>query len=334
MSVTLKEVAIQAGLSFQTVSKVLSGRQRHLFRPETAERVLRTAERLGYRPNTSARAMREGKRNCVALLLSTNEYRSHLPDRLLEGIHDALAERGLQLLVSRLPDEKLTEEGFVPRVLSEWSCDGLLVNYTDHIPPRMVELIREHTVPAVWINTKLDGACVRPDDEDAGYRATRSMIERGHEKVAYVQAVNWGAHYSTSDRLAGYERAMEEAGLSPLVWGNLDGDELTPETMREGRSRMLGKLRERIAAAGATGFVGYGPTELFQVVRAAESMGKTLCEDFDATCFSEGPLDGMGLPVPVMLIPEYEVGRRSVDMLIEGPGDAETVTVPFAASAG
>src|SRR6185369_16509410 len=91
MPVTIKEIAERSGLSIPTVSQVLNNKG-HRYRSETCNRVLKAVRELGYRPNSSARAMRMGRFNCVALLLSTESYRSFLPNELLRGIHDGVAE--------------------------------------------------------------------------------------------------------------------------------------------------------------------------------------------------------------------------------------------------
>jgi len=133
MATTLKVIAEAAGVSIPVVSQVLNSKGQR-FRPETRRRVRQAAERLGYRPNNSARAMATGRLGCAALVLSTQGYRSTLPAELLRGIDEELARHNMHLTIARLPDEKLTREGYVPKILREWLSDGLLINYTSDIP--------------------------------------------------------------------------------------------------------------------------------------------------------------------------------------------------------
>ena len=67
----------------------------------------------------------------------------------------------------------------MPRLLTEACSDGLLIDYTHAIPPALLALIERHRIPAVWINSRQPLDCVRPDDEAAGYDATRRLLERG-----------------------------------------------------------------------------------------------------------------------------------------------------------
>ncbi|HYG75210.1 MAG TPA: LacI family DNA-binding transcriptional regulator [Planctomycetota bacterium] len=126
MPVTIREIAERSGLSVPTVSQILNNKG-HRYRSETCKRVMKAVRELGYRPNSFARAIRMGRFNCVALLLSTEKSKSFLPNELLRGVHDGVAERDYHMSLTALPDEKLTSQGFVPKILTQWSADGLLI---------------------------------------------------------------------------------------------------------------------------------------------------------------------------------------------------------------
>ena len=143
----MKQIAEHLGLSLPTVSQVLNNRGQ--LRPETRRRVLRAAVKLGYRPNTAAKAISTGRFNCIALLLGADPLSGYLNRDMIEGIHDALADRNMHLTITKLPDQKLTDDGYVPKMLRESMADGMLINYKANIPPGMVELIEEDRLPAI-----------------------------------------------------------------------------------------------------------------------------------------------------------------------------------------
>src|SRR5689334_6241280 len=187
---------------------------------------------MGYKPNSSARAMRNGRIDCAALVLSRShpQVLSHIPVGLLDGLDDELAHHNMHLTVSRLTDEQLSRDDFLPKVLREYMADGMIVNYTHEIPPRMLELIHAHHTPAVWVNAKLKSDCVHPDDLAAADAATRALIEQGHRRIAMLHLIEPGVferlsfeqarprfHYSVADRAEGYARAMHAAGLKSRV---------------------------------------------------------------------------------------------------------------------
>src|SRR5215470_8292138 len=153
MTITIKEIARRTGLSIPTVGNVL-GRSAYRYSADTRNRVMQACQELGYKPNASARAMRQGRFGCAALVLSRSKQQthSHIPPGLLDGLDDALAQHDMHLTVSRLTDEELTSDGFVPKVLRESMADGMIVNYTHDIPQAMLDLIHAHHAPAVWLN--------------------------------------------------------------------------------------------------------------------------------------------------------------------------------------
>src|SRR3954471_13447507 len=231
MSVTIKEIARQTGLSVPTVGNVL-GRAASRYSAETRKRVLEAAQAMGYKPNSSARAMRSGRIGCAALVLSRSHQSilSHIPVGLLDGLDDELAHHNMHLTVSRLTDEQLSRDDFLPKVLREYMADGMIVNYTHEIPPRMLELIHAHHTPAVWVNAKLAQDCVYPDDFTAAESTTARLIGLGHRRIALLHLMSPGIfgpikfeearprfHYSVADRAEGYAGAMLRAGLKPRL---------------------------------------------------------------------------------------------------------------------
>lgn len=311
MAVTVKEVAARVGVSVPTVVQALGGRGR--LRPATRQRVLRAAQELGYKPHSSARAMRAGRCGCVALLLSTFRSHSLLPDYLLDGIQSVLVEGDMHLTVASLPDEKLTSEGFVPKLLREWAADGMLVNYNARIPQRMIELIAESQTPTVWINSKHHANCVHPDDLRAGAEATRGLLSLGHRRIAFVNYTTGYAetpwHYSAIDRQAGYEQAMRDAGLPPRRISDAAAvrqEDFIPFT------------REWLAGAERpTAVIPYSPRDARVVLATALRLGLRVPEDLSVVTFTDAPFADMGWKVSAMLIPGFDIGRAAAQLLLE-----------------
>src|SRR3954469_6406342 len=230
MSVTIKEIARRTGLSIPTVGNVL-GRAASRYSAETRQRVLKAASDLGYKPNASARAMRQGRFGCAALVLSRSKQQthSHIPAGLLDGLDDALAQHGMHLTVSRLTDEELASDNFLPKVLRESMADGMIVNYTHEIPQGMLDLIHAHHAPAVWLNAKLSEDCIYPDDFAAARSATQHLLRLGHRRISLLHFISSGVfptsfeqarprfHYSVADRADGYASVMRQAGLTPRI---------------------------------------------------------------------------------------------------------------------
>lgn len=311
--ITLKDVANDTGLSFQTVSRILNGNV-EAHNDITRERVLTAARKLGYRRHSSARAIRHGRFESIALLLSEVPHLSLLSIRLRDGILNALATRENNLILARLPDTSLTSETRLPRILRELSSDGLLINYNDAIPEKMIALLKEHRMPAIWINSTHDVDCVYPDDREAGRLATRHLMNAGHRRIAYL---HWSSgHYSQKHREEGYRKEMEGAGLEPISLLTFDIHR-TFSSDQKGLPWLIGPERY-------TGFVCYSPEVASQLLFLTAMFGLRVSADLSAVTFADEPFSFLGFELDTVVLPYFEMGQEAVDMLqlkIEAPND-------------
>lgn len=316
--VTQQAIADRLGIHRSAVSHVLTGRGEKMgLPPGRIAQIRSTAQQMGYRPNAAARATSGGRMGAVALLLSTDRGRSRLPDGMFDGICDGLAARNLRLTVARLPDEKLTDPTFVPDVLREWAADGMLIDYTDRIPARMIDLIEASGQPVVWINTKRDCDCVRPDDEAIGRLATERLLALGHRRIAWLEYHTReevaGYHYSRRDRETGYEKAMRAAGLTPHP-----AYASRPLGMDERAGFVSDLLHGPKRPTALISYAGYSHS----LATVTQAMGLRVPDDLSLIGFS----DPSTLPthfgatereVAYVVMPEREVGQAAVAMLLE-----------------
>ena len=292
--------------------------------PELRRRIREVAHARRYRIKATARAAAVGRSHAISLLLSAESETSGLPPELPRGILDTLEARGYALLLSRATDEQLSDATFIPRLIAEAQCDGILVDYTHRVPPRMIELIEHYRIPAVFINCKRPRDAVYPDDFEAGRRACRALLDLGHREIAYIgpEPENPGAHYSVRDRLEGYAAAMREAGLKPKAlchrWGRGWENDLP----------VVWKWTPR-----PTAFVTYSIP--FQVFITAAALGLACPRDFSVVTFEMSALSPniAGLEISRFGIPMREVGRTAAQVLLDkverGNDSAPSATVPF-----
>jgi len=86
----IRDVAREAGVSYQTVSRVLNDSPR--LRPETRARVLEVIEQLGYRPNQAARALVTSKSRVIGVLVATRRTHPLIPPRELPAYRRFVAD--------------------------------------------------------------------------------------------------------------------------------------------------------------------------------------------------------------------------------------------------
>ncbi len=313
MATTLKQIAEHCGLSVQTVGYVINNKG-HLFRPETRDKVLKAARELGYRPNGAAKAMRSGRFGCAALVLSTQAGHSSVFTPLLDGIDSELAKHNMHLVHAPLPDEQLTNDGFVPKILSQWMADGLLINYNAAIPARMIEVIEGHNIPSVWMNSKQRHDCVYPDDFGGGVMATEHLLRLGHTRIAFVDYGHGSAvppkHYSALDRPGGYAHAMQAAGLQARL--------IQAPVRAESGERIARTLAWLRADDRPTAVVTYSPRDALPIVHVATAMlGMRVPGDLSIATFDDHPVDHIGVEITTVVLPRAELGSASVRMLLQ-----------------
>jgi len=317
---TLQQIADEVGIHRSAVSRVLTGKAREGGISENRAKVVRqVARRLGYRPNALARGIATGRFGSVALLLSADaKGRSSLPPLLLRGIVDALEARGLHLTMAILPDARLTDDRFVPKLLREWTSDGLLINYNKHVPPRLAEIVEDYHFPSVWVNAKRDHDCVYPDDLGAGRQATERLLHAGHRRITYVSFsyVPEDLHYSDVDRYEGYVQVMRQAGLTPCMIHR--GSPGAVEDSNCAWSRALSLVLS--GEERPTALIAYSPADMLPIYRAAERTGIEIPSELSLVAFGSEPIGREEL-VATALIPDLEVGRRAVEMLSDRIGN-------------
>ncbi len=330
-NITMKDVAQRAGVHLSSVSVVLNGSRSSAGISEiNRQRIVDAAQELGYRRNGSAHTIRTGKCGNIALLLSPLRSHSYLPMPLLAGLHDSLEQADMSLTFCLLEDEELHQSDVLPKFLRERMCDGLLVDYNLRIPRSILESIRHHQIPAVWINSKQAADCVYPDDFDAAKRATRHLLELGHRRIVYANFASKpdDLHYSSADRCEGYRVAMCDAGLEPQTWGL----EMAGADSIEKCQRQL-DTRER-----PTAIVGYATYAFDGISYAAARLGMRVPDDLSIVTFGPEPTDYMCRPLTLMLEPQYQMGCLATQMIrrkIEHPDQPLAPTaVPFTWEAG
>ncbi|WP_308857035.1 LacI family DNA-binding transcriptional regulator [uncultured Oscillibacter sp.] len=206
-SVTLKDVAKAAGVSYATVSRALSGSPQ--IGSDTRERIIKLCDEMGYTTNYVARSMVMKKTDLIGLVVPSidNQFMSELAyyaemSARSHGYNIMLCNSG--------PD--LKQEKTVVKLLLGRQVDGILI-----VPqsPDTYENIRAFTdqIPTVFLSENLRDqpqSYVAADNSHGTYIGTRYLYELGHREILY-----FGRRHSTTHQLRaeGYMKACRELGL-------------------------------------------------------------------------------------------------------------------------
>lgn len=220
---TLQDVALRAGVSTATVSKVLSNTP--YFTEETRQRVMKAVEELDYRPNLAARALSSGKTHIIAVVFPfvyEPIFADPLVLNILKGIEAECYASGYNMLLST---PRLTEDGpdeHYRRLIQSGYIEGVLA--IDNVPVASVmKAVRERGIPGVTLGYQESDYFVRSNDFDGGQKLMQHVIDLGHRRIGIISVVE-ELHFSIKERLNGFAAAAEAAGLDYEAFPRCNGD--------------------------------------------------------------------------------------------------------------
>jgi LacI family transcriptional regulator len=183
-TVTLRDVAEQAGVSISTASRALTGTRR--VHPELIARVEAAARDLGYRPNQAARSLRMARTQTFGVIF--NRLESPVMLDLLDGLNAGSAERDYTLLVTSARDDASVYRRLMQR-LFERRVDGLLLSSPEEVGVEL-ETFRAAGTPVLGLLRRGPGAeevpIVTAAVGAARSAALRRLGELGHRRVATI----------------------------------------------------------------------------------------------------------------------------------------------------
>jgi len=208
-SVTIVDVAREAGVSYSTVSRVVNNND-HI-RPKTREKVLNAMMRLGYVVNQQARSLRGGRSQVIGLLVPDvgNSYIGEI----IRGIDAELDAHQYDLMLYTTHRRKVKESAYVSTI-TRGMVDGLLLLLPTNVKAYM-ETLQQQQFPHVLIDYQHVennlSSTVQATNWQGAYDATRYLIMLGHRRIGCV--IGLQEIQSALDRLAGYRAALADAGL-------------------------------------------------------------------------------------------------------------------------
>jgi len=312
--ITLKDIAVKAGVSIETVSRVLNGKNKEVWPSAVrrADAIRRIAKKAGFRPNFAAKTMRKGRFNqiaCVVTRFEAGEGGRDLDRGYLEAATVALAEHGYSAIFEPFVlDWRTMDILGSPKLFSELAVDGILGISEAGVNLRHIDAKFAHLgSPAVWINRDVVPGvpCVVADELANAKKITRYFITQGHRRIGYV-GYQVGP-YSVRERNQGVREALEEAGLdtSHVVIKNLT--DTVPTMIRA----YFDEHRDM------TAIVGYSGQFYDSITHEMMLRGIRLHHDLDVGYFGMPSGAVMEFPVVILEIPKQRMATEAVKILIQ-----------------
>lgn len=268
MSVTIKDIAREAGVSYSTVSRALNGLS--LVNEKTKEHVLKTAKKMGYMPNASAVNLKRNRTNMIGVYFSRiNEMSSpEVLHEVVTAIFDVTKDE--QLLVVKGVDNH------VPGTLNPAVFDGIIVVTQSETEEDFIKEALDKKIPIVTLNrrSKYPVDTVLTDEEDAFYRSMTYLLEHGHRRIAVLEGP--AGLTSTQQRHAGWVRAAKEYGLDEGQFPQFEGNYRYDSGV---------KHAEAIMAMKPTALLSFNDEMAFGVERVLLRKGLLVPEDLSIIGF-------------------------------------------------
>jgi LacI family transcriptional regulator len=311
---TLLDVARLAGVSAMTVSGVFRDpSDGYPVKAETRARVEAAAAKIGYRPNSVARAMRSRQfRDIGLLVVKPPQYLKLIPPTMA-GVFDELNEANFQLTLIGLPPAPHTER--IPRSFTERAIDSLIVDYTIGLPNEIRQQISAASFRTVSLNYRQPFNSVYVDDFAAATEATQYLIERGYRRIAFFSYHGRyrDAHPSIDERRRAFYVVMNNAGLVAReisVPDRPEGHKVAEEILRE--------------TPRPDALLCYGDSDAIFVQRALYRLNLKVPTDIALFTFKGDAYGFSPVPLTMMSIPWYDMGRAAARMAIELTNSADT----------
>lgn len=313
-------MARAAGVSYQTVSRVINGHPR--VKESTRAKVLATIDDLGFRPNRAARALASGQTRAVTVLVLDTTLYGYAAT--VQGIEEAARADGFSVGICVLDTVAPEELAATMARVSDPTAGALIVIAWDQAGIRALREVpagvavvaaveasvaaESRPCPAVWL-----------DDGAAALTATRYLLELGHETVHYVAIPS---STGRGDRMRGWRQALSEANVP------------VPEPVSGGWTPRSGYEAGQVLAADpeVTAVLCGNDDLALGVLHAMREAGRRVPDDVSVVGFDDVPQAAFYAPALTTVRQDFVGLGRDCFTLLRGVLDPlDTRSTPVAA---
>ena len=314
---TIRDVARQAQVSRQTVSRVINGDPR--VAPDTRAQVEAAIAALEYRPNVIARSMSRGRANTVACLApNLSDYTFA---RIIEGAEDEARRHGYFLLTASAPDAEAFA-ALIEQLVMHRRVDAVMV-VNPYIDRRHEYLAADS--PALLIGARSRHpafSSVALDEQGAARSATQHLLDLGHRRIATIHGPL--AEESADARLKSSQAALREAGLTAAPALVAEGD-------WSASSGFLAAQALLAHDAAFTALFAHNDRMAVGAVSALRAAGRRVPDDVSVIGFDDIPLTSyFDPPLTTMRQDMWAMGQAAARQLIATLEDEAAATLHIA----
>ncbi|MCC6603448.1 MAG: LacI family DNA-binding transcriptional regulator [Anaerolineae bacterium] len=318
--VTIKEVAAAAGVSTQTVSRVVNDRPD--VASDTREHVQQVIDDLGYQPSKIARSLIRGRSYSLGVVSSSIGL--YGPSLLLQGIQEAAVEEDYSLMLNILPNAEVFDANQVLREILSYHVDGILWAVPEIGQNRdlIQQALPNLTVPIVFLNAQPRPNLVTAviDNKHGGRIATQHLIAQGRQNIGLITGpMNWWEarqrEQGWREEVAANGRLVDESFIANGDWTPSSGERCI---------RMLLEWHPEMDAV----FICNDQMAL-GAMKVARQMGRQIPQDLAIVGFDDIPESPYFSPSLTTVRQDVaEMGRQGVKQLLTLLDDEENLESP------
>lgn len=308
MSASIKEVALRAGVSIATVSRVLN--DKGPVAQETRQRILEAIEKLRYVPHGAARSLITNQTDTIGVLLP--DLYGEFFSEVIRGIDLAARRSGFHVLISGFHSDRAEIEAVLRALRGR--VDGLIVLSPD-VDAQGLRRNLPETLPVVLLNTRVDGQAdgaafdaINLDNHGGAFAMVRHLAGLGHRRIALIRGPEENA--DARERCRGYRDALRAEGIEPAHALEIEGDFSEEAGYRAGR-RLLALSPRPTAVFAANDSMAIG------CLFALREAGARVPGDVALAGFDDIPIARYITPsLSSVHVPIAELGTRAMERLL------------------
>lgn len=305
--VTIKDIAKELGISASTVSRALKDHPD--ISQKTRDAVHELAEKLNYQPNAVALSLKNSRTHTIGVIIP--EIVHYFFSSVISGIEDVAYDAGYSVMICQ-SNEKYEREVTNAQTLLSNRVEGILVSVTketeqfDHL-----KQFSRRGIPLIFFDRdaqEIEGDRILIDDKDAGYKATKHLIDGGCKRIAHLCGPQ--SLKIAQNRLEGYKQALKEAGIK-----------FNPDYVISADDFELGKVATRKLLDLPTppdGIFAVNDLTAIGAIKSVHNKGLKIPKDVAIVGFSSGRFSDITDPTLTSVDQHgYEMGSKATKRLIE-----------------
>ncbi len=316
--ITIKDIAKEAGVSFQVVSAILSGKGDTIrFSEKTKEKIEAVARKSNYSPSILARGFQANRSFLIGILGSCNS--SFMYSGLVRGTQEALFESGFSpmFLSHRTNEEEMRNlDHFLGRQVEGILLDPLTM--TDEKEKRYLDLVNKKLPILNLFGSGLKKVpTVSQDMYQVGYQATKHLQERGRKRIALLTHFKYKHVHDSFSQFQGYEKALQETNSEPILFTH-SLEHWNPENLLSWNNGAMEVTNDILQSKYIDGVVCYDVAQCHALIQKAKELNIRIPEEKALIGYHDWDICDITSPsITSINVSPFDMGVAAAEMMLE-----------------